>query len=72
MRATAEIIPFPLERRRPARLVALPELIERFGYSERWWRYRLTEGLPARKWGAGLRFDPDEVKDWLEDRYGTA
>jgi len=44
------------------RLVSLSELQERFGFSERWWRYRIAEGLPARKWIGGLRFDPDEVE----------
>lgn len=69
---TAKLIRFPTERRQPGRLVTLAELQERFGFSERWWRYRIAEKMPAHRWGGGLRFDPDEVKDWLEERYGTA
>jgi hypothetical protein len=68
-----ELLPFPSERRRARRLVPLTELQEHFGFSERWWRYRLREpGFPARKWGGRLRFDLDEVERWLEGRYGHA
>lgn len=66
---TAQIIPFPTERRHTGRLVSLTEIVERFGYSERWWRYRLSEGLPCRRWGGRLRFDPVEVERWLGGRY---
>lgn len=59
------------ERRGAKRLLPLSEIIERFGYSERWWRYRLQEGLPCRRWGGRLRFDPSEVERWLEERYGA-
>ena len=63
---------FPLERRHAARLLTLAELIETFGYSERFWRYRLAEGMPCRRWGKRLRFDPTEVERWMEGRYGAA
>jgi hypothetical protein len=63
----ASLLRFPLERTRPRRLVALSELQERFGFSTRWWRYRISEGMPSHRWGGGLRFDPDEVQRWLEE-----
>jgi predicted DNA-binding transcriptional regulator AlpA len=66
----ADVIRFPVERRRPRRLIPLRELQERFGFSERWWRYRMKEGLPRHKWSGGVRFDPDEVEQWMEARYG--
>lgn len=69
MSAQARIIPFPTERRQAQRLVTLRELRELFGFSERWWRYRLAEGMPSRKWSGGLRFAPDEVQDWLDRRF---
>ena len=37
----ATVIRFPLERRQPRRLVALAELIDLYGMSERWWRYQI-------------------------------
>jgi len=61
----ATVIRFPTERREPQRLIALSELRERFGFSERWWRYRIAEGMPCRKWVGGLRFDPTEVEAWM-------
>lgn len=66
----AEVIRFPVERRQATRLVPLRELQDAFGYSERWWRYRTAEeGFPVHRWGGRLRFDPIEVKCWLEERY---
>jgi hypothetical protein len=67
---TATVLQFPTERRHARRLVSLAELRDLFGFSERWWRYRITEGLPCRKWAGGIRFDPDEVERWMEARYG--
>lgn len=64
--ATARIIQFP--ERRP-RLVNLRELQELFGMSERWWRYQIAAGCPARRWGKRLRFDPVDVQEWIERRY---
>ena len=66
----ADVIRFPVERRQAHRLVPLAGLQELFGYSERWWRYRLSEGMPRRKWGSRLRFSPSEVERWLDGRYG--
>jgi hypothetical protein len=63
---SAEILRFPVERTVPARLLTLSELMERFGFSERWWRYRIAAGLPCHRWGGGLRFNPAEVQVWLD------
>lgn len=68
---TARVIRFPIERRQPRRLVPLRELIDRYGFSERWWRYRIKEGLPRHKWAGGIRFDLIEVEQWMEARYGS-
>jgi hypothetical protein len=68
--ATADVIRFPVERRQPPRLVPLSELEACFGYSERWWRYRIKEGMPRHKWGSRLRFNLTEVGAWLDERYG--
>lgn len=67
----ADVIPFPSGRRHARRLVTLTELMEAYGGSERWWRYRMAEGMPKRKWGGRVRFDPIEVEGWMEVRYGT-
>jgi hypothetical protein len=66
----AEVIPFPGGRGHARRLVTLAELMDAFGGSERWWRYRVAEGMPKRKWGGRVRFDPIEVERWMEVRYG--
>jgi hypothetical protein len=52
--------------RQASRLVPLAELQTLYGFSTRWWRYRIREGLPSRKWLGGLRFDPAEVEAWLD------
>lgn len=65
-RAAVSVLRFPVERRQPRRLVTLRELQEQFGMSERWWRYQRANGLPVHKWGSRLRFDPDEVVEWLD------
>jgi predicted DNA-binding transcriptional regulator AlpA len=67
----ATVVAFPAQRRRARRLVPLSELIELYGYSERWWRYRVAEGLPKYKWGGRMRFDPAEVEQWMGERYGA-
>ncbi len=64
----SNLVRFPTKRTRPRRLLPLAELQERFGFSERWWRYRVAEGLPCHRWGGGLRFDPGEVEAWLDAR----
>jgi hypothetical protein len=38
--------------------------------SERWLRYRVAEGMPTKRFGARLRFDVEEVQNWIEERYG--
>jgi predicted DNA-binding transcriptional regulator AlpA len=69
--AESKLIAFPVHRRRATRLVPLAELIELYGFSERWWRYRLAEGMPKRQGGRQLRFDLAEVERWMEERYGA-
>jgi hypothetical protein len=64
----SRVVRFPVERRQARRLVTLTELREQLGGSERWWRYRITEGLPRHAWGRLHRFDPDEVVAWLDGR----
>jgi predicted DNA-binding transcriptional regulator AlpA len=66
------VVRFPIERRRPRRLVSLGELIELYGMKERWWRYRIAEGLPVHHFGRrALRFDPVEVEAWMEEHSGA-
>ncbi len=67
----AIVLRFPGDRRRAPRLVTLRELMERYGGCERWWRYRIAEGLPRQKWGGRMRFDPRAVEAWMEARYGA-
>jgi predicted DNA-binding transcriptional regulator AlpA len=72
MGAGATVIRFPVERRQPRRLVPLTELIELYGFSERWWRYQIAAGLPAHRFGQrALRFDPLEVEAWMEANSGA-
>ena len=66
---SAVVIEFPIERRVTRRLVDLTELRELLGMSERWFRYRIAEGMPCKRYGRRLRFDPDEVEAWIEERY---
>lgn len=66
------LIAFPSEQVRPRRLVPLAELKALYGFSTRWWRYRIAEGLPTHKWVRGLRFDPFEVERWLDARSAVA
>lgn len=64
-----EIVRLPIERRDACRrLVPLSELREHYGFSLRWWRYRIAEGMPAHRWVGGLRFDPAEVEAWLDGK----
>ena len=42
---SAPLIPFPAQRRHPPRLVSLSVVCRQFGFSERWFRYRLAEGM---------------------------
>lgn len=65
---TAQIIGFPSHRREPEPWLKMADLIERYGFSERWWRYRLKEGLPAHRWGGEWRFKASEIEAWMEAR----
>jgi predicted DNA-binding transcriptional regulator AlpA len=68
----ATVIRLPVERRHPRRLVPLAELIDLYGFSERWWRYQIAAGMPTHRFGKrALRFDPAEVEQWMEERSGT-
>lgn len=58
-----------LPSRHPPQVIDMAGLIQAFGYSERWWRYRIAEGMPHHRWGKRLRFEPDDVKQWLDERY---
>lgn len=70
MTESARVIAFPVERRVKAarRLVSLRELQATWGGSERWWRYRIAEGMPTHRYCASLRFAVDEVEGWLKER----
>lgn len=47
-------------------LLDLPAVAERLGVSERHVRRLVFERrIPFIKWGHLLRFDPDEVEEWL-------
>lgn len=59
---------FQMPRRHPEPLLTLAQLVERYQFSERYWRYRLKEGMPAHKWGGQWRFRASEVESWMEDR----
>lgn len=65
---TAKIIQFPAHRREPEPLLDLRDLMALFGFSERWWRYRIHEGMPVVRWGGTLRFRATEVEAWMEAR----
>lgn len=69
MSQAARVIEFPAHRRRPEALLSLPELMAHLGRSERWWRYRIAEGMPVVRWGGTLRFRASEVEAWMSDRY---
>lgn len=62
----ARIIAFPVHRRYPEPLLTLAELMKVYGFSERWWRYRIAEGLPTVRWGGRLKFRATEVEAWME------
>jgi len=50
-------------------LLSMRELAAELGFSERWVRYRVQEGMPKRRWGNQYRFRLTEVEAWLEERY---
>ena len=48
-------------------LIGLPAVAERLGVSERHVRRLVAERrIPFLKWGHLLRFDPDEIDEWLQ------
>jgi excisionase family DNA binding protein len=52
--------------KRPA-LMTLVELAERLGVNERHVRRLVAERrVPFVKWGHLLRFDPDEIDEWID------
>ncbi len=68
MSEPARVIAFPTHRRHAEPLLELADLMERFGMSERWWRYRIAEGLPTVRWGGRLKFRATDVEVWMETR----
>jgi predicted DNA-binding transcriptional regulator AlpA len=69
MSRLATVIAFPADRGLARRLVPLSELMTLYGFSERWWRYQIAAGMPTHRFGRrGLRFDPREVEQWMEER----
>ncbi len=64
----ARIIQFPAHRRRPEPLLTLREIRDLYGFSDRFWRYRIAEGLPVVRWGATLKFRATEVEAWMNER----
>jgi predicted DNA-binding transcriptional regulator AlpA len=69
---SAQVIRFPAHRREPEPLLKMRDLCDRYGFSERWFRYRIAEGMPTHKWGGGLRFRASEVEAWMEDRHAAS
>lgn len=69
MTETARILQFPhrgMVAPPPRRLVTLNELRSLYGFSDRWWRYKIAEGMPVHRWtGGSLRFDVTEVEEWM-------
>ena len=48
-------------------LIDLPAVAERLGVNERHVRRLVAERrIPFLKWGHLLRFDPDEIDEWLQ------
>jgi predicted DNA-binding transcriptional regulator AlpA len=62
----SNVVAFP--SRRPERPLKLAEIIDLYGFSPRWWRYRAAEGLPRHRWGGQWRYYPSEVEEWMERR----
>lgn len=49
-------------------LIDLPALAERLGVNQRHvCRLVAERRIPFIKWGHLLRFDPDEIRDWIDD-----
>ena len=62
----ARVIPFPRHRREPEPLLTMRDLVDRYQMSERWFRYKLAEGMPGHRWGGRWRFRASEVEAWME------
>ncbi len=71
MSEPGRVIQFPARQRDPEPLLTLRDLVERYQRSERWFRYRLAEGMPGVRWGASWRFRASEVEQWIEERYAS-
>jgi excisionase family DNA binding protein len=57
------------DRRPPPSLLDLPALAERLAVNERHVRRLVAERrIPFIKWGHLLRFDPDDIDEWLNDQ----
>jgi predicted DNA-binding transcriptional regulator AlpA len=69
---SGQVIALDAHRREPEPLLTLRQLVERYQYSERWFRYRLAEGMPVHRWGGGLRFKASEVESWMEARHAAS
>lgn len=65
----AKVIRFPVERAgAPVEpLLTLAELQVLYGGSERWWRYRIAEGLTKHPWCGQWRFRASEVEAWMRE-----
>jgi len=68
MGEVARVIPFPLHRREPEPLLTMRDLVDRYQMSERWFRYKLAEGMPGHRWGGCWRFRASEIEAWMESR----
>ena len=64
---SGQVITFP---GRPERepLLTMRDVVERYQFSERWFRYRLAEGMPAHRWGGQWRFRASELEAWMASR----
>lgn len=72
MSELARVIQFPAHRREPEPLLTMSELVERYRRSERWFRYRVAEGMPSHRWGGTRHFRASEVEAWMEARYAAS
>lgn len=68
MSEPGRVIAFPQHRRHPEPLLELADLMRLYGFSERWWRYRIADGLPTVRWGGRLKFRATDVEVWMETR----
>lgn len=60
-----ELVAFP--GRTSEELLSLRDLVEMYKFSERWFRYRIAEGMPKHRWGGQWRFKASEVEAWMDD-----